>query len=637
MLLTGAIAAAAAGATAPSASAGTYRVFTCKTPAGTPTSTDGWRQEGFNAGPGQWDDDSCASGGLLRTFMSGDSAWTGNTWKGWSWNAPANTSIAGASVRYTYASNAGGDTGGAGLGWWMFRNSTDYTGANVVATCHAYAGFGDSRGTAGIGESSSFGIATGCLGNPTGWCAAGHRIEAQIDGATVDLRDAADPNVTSSAGTLLEPRTLTGTESLSWTGTDAGSGLWESEVKIGPTVVVPRSTVDGNGGRCSVLEGGFGWPVPCKLSASQNLSIDTTTVPDGTYPLTATVWDAANNASTIASKRITIDNIPAPAIKPAPSSDNTKINDPRVEGEARVGALLTAFDGNWTDASAQLTRVWQQADSVDGPWTTVPASVGPTYRPNALMAGKFVRISVTAVSKEGTTTVSSAARAIEQASGGSLALLTANNGTGGDPATGKLVPSKKRTKAKVAFKKTVKVAGKLVDAAGTPISGAQIDAFETVAPSGARSKVGTVTTDSRGRYSWAPATRSNRVVDLAYSRQKGSDNYQSTQSLQVLVRAGISIKLKRPRIRARGTGVLTGRVVVDGLPTTGIRVEIHSRGARGRDLVIGTAKTDGNGRFKWSHRFDASYGFVPLSVKVLSDRDMPALGSRSRQVRLLIG
>ena len=222
-------------------------------------------------------------------------------------------------------------------------------------------------------------------------------------------------------------------------------------------------------------------------------------------------------------------------------------------------------------------------------------------------------------------------------SGGSLALLSANNGAGGDPSTGKLVPSKARTKATVGFKKTLRIAGKLVDAAGTPIAGGQIDVFETIAPGGARTKIASITSDAKGRYSWTPATRSNRLEELAYSRQKGSDNYQSTQSLQVFVRAGVHIKLKRKRIASRGTGIITGRVIVDGFPASGVRVEAFAIGTRGNHSG-GTVKTDSSGRFRWKYRYDrVAHGTVALFFKVHRDPAMPALDGRSNVVRQRIG
>jgi 5-hydroxyisourate hydrolase-like protein (transthyretin family) len=630
-----ALTAAAAGvlAAAP-AHAASYRVYSCKTPSGKATSTAGWSESAFASGPGQWVGQDCANDGALHIFMSGD-GWPGNTWKAWTWTAPAGTSIANAAVRYDVSDAIAGDGPTVGPGWWLFKDGTAFDATHVVRTCISRWGCTNSNGLVNVaGPASSFGVVAGCLGDPAGWCAGGNRFDARLFYAAIDLNDANDPTVSNVSGTALETRSLSGSETLAWTATDQGGGIYQSEVKIGTTVVAARSTVDTNSGQCATIEGGFGAPVPCKLSASQTMSVDTTKVADGTYTLVATVWDAAGNASTIASRRITIDNVPPPAIKPAPGDDPDR-NKPKVLGPPTVGAQLTAFDGAWTDVSAQITREWQSSDSLNGPWTTITGAVATTYRPSALMSGKYLRLAITATSKEGTGTATSTPVFVDPQSGGNLDLLSANNGAGGDPSSGRLVPAKKRTKAKVGFKRTLRVAGKLLDAAGKPIAGGSIDVYETVA-GGARTKVATITSDVRGRYSWSPATRSNRLVELQYSRQKGSDQYQSGQSLQVLVRAGVNVKLARRHIPPQGRGVLRGRVLVDGFPTDGVWVEIRTT-VRGRDQVIGTARTDAAGRFRWSHKFAAKFGYVPLRVRVRGDRNMPALPSTSRTVRLLIG
>ena len=169
------------------------------------------------------------------------------------------------------------------------------------------------------------------------------------------------------------------------------------------------------------------------------------------------------------------------------------------------------------------------------------------------------------------------------------------------------------------------------------VAGGQIDVFETIAPGGARTKIASITSDAKGRYSWTPATRSNRLEEPAHSRQKGSHNYQSTQSLQVFVRAGVHIKLKRKRIASRGTGIITGRVIVDGFPASGVRVEAFAISTRGNHSG-GTVKTDSSGRFRWKYRYDrVAHGTVALFFKVHRDHAMPALDGRSNVVRQRIG
>ncbi|MDQ8046308.1 MAG: hypothetical protein AAGC46_09960, partial [Solirubrobacteraceae bacterium] len=615
--------------------------WSCKTAGGTPTTSTGW-----TSSLGAWNysnaSQNCTGGGPLQLDATPQmNVPTNQPGMLWQYQAPPNTTISTASL--LWAGQQSGSDYSATVGITVNRDSTAYDGDHVLDNCQWFAGCaGEPLATRTYNVNADrLLVGIGCGGSDGASCQGGDRAHVQIYSAGIDLVDNSAPQVGTMSGSLFANRSLQGNESLIVPVSDVGVGVADIAVSIDGTPAINRQPVDTNGNLCVPIEGGYRAPVPCKLNVTANLSVPTNVVADGQHTITGTVWDAAGNATPFLSQKVTIDNVPPPAIKPstATATNVPNPNAPRIDGDASVGALLTAFDGNWTDATAQLTRTWQVADSATGPWTDIPAAVGPTYRPNALQAGKYLRITVTAVTKEGTTAASSDARLVSQSQAGSLALtsLSANNGTGGNPATGKLVPSSKRTKATVNFKKTVHVAGKLVDATGTPIAGGQIDVFETIAPSGTRTKVGTITTDSKGRYSWSPATRSNRVEELAYSRQSGSDNYQSTQSLQVFVRAGVTIKLQRKHIPSHGKGIITGRVLVDGFPASGVRVEVFAIGTHGNQSG-GTVRTNGTGHFKWSYRYTrVAHGAVALFVKVHRDPDMPALDGRSNIVRQRIG
>ncbi len=618
------------------ADAGTMRHWSCKTGGGTATSAAGW-----SGAVGSWNfstaSQNCAGGGPLQLDATPQlNVSTNQGPMTWTYQAPPNTTVANATL--LWAGQLSGSDYSASVGITVNRDSTAYDGDHVMDNCQWFMGCAGQplawRTYAVNADRVLVGIA--CGGSNGAYCNTGDRGHVQIYSAAIDLVDNSSPTTTGAvSGSLLASRTLQGNESLVIPLSDTGVGVADVEVKIDGTPAIARTPVDANGGNCVPIEGGYRAPVPCKLAATANLSVPTNVVADGAHSVTATVWDAAGN-TTVINQKVTIDNVPAPSIKTPPANSRSDANNPAIQGDARPGSLLTAVDGVWTDATAQLARQWQVADTPDGPWSDIPAAVASTYRPSALQAGKYLRLVVTATSKEGSGTASSVARSVDSASGGSLALLSANNGSGGDPSTGKLVPSKARKKATVRFKKTVRVAGKLVDAAGKPIAGGQIDVYETIAGA-ARVKVASITSDSKGRYSWSPATRSNRVVDLAYSRQKGSDNYQSTQSLQVFVRAGVHIKLKRKRIGSFGTGIITGRVLVDGFPASGVRVEAFAIGRR-KHQSGGTVRTDGNGRFRWKYRYDrVAHGTVALYFKVHRDPAMPALDGRSNIVRQRIG
>lgn len=622
------------GAAAP-AHAGTMRYWSCQTAGGVATSATGW-----TGVIGSWNysnaSEGCSGGGPMQLDATPQlNVPTNQGGAVWTYQAPANTTIS--TARVVWGGWLNGADYSASVGMTVNRDSSAYDGAHVLDNCQFFAGCSSVAAAARTYSVNAdrLLIGLGCGGSDGAVCGAGDRGHLRIYSAGIDLVDDSAPSPAAAAsGSALRAGTLAGGESLIVPVTDTGVGVADIEVKLDGAVVVPRANIDNNGGKCVPIEGGYKWPVPCRLAATATVTVPTAAVADGAHMLTATVWDAAGNPAVLVNQKVTTDNVPPPAIKSSTSS-GTNSNLPRIDGVPAVGAQLTGFDGAWTDVSAQITREWQSSDSVNGPWAAITGAVATTYRPSALMSGKYLRLAVTATSKEGTGTATSTPVFVDPQSGGNLDLLSANNGAGGDPSSGRLVPAKKRTRATVGFKHAVRVAGKLLDAAGKPIGGGSIDVYETVA-GGARAKVATITSDARGRYSWSPSTRSNRLVELQYSRQKGSDQYQSGQSLQVLVRAGVSAKLARRHIPAQGRGVLRGRVLVDGFPTDGVWVEIRTT-VRGHDQVIGTARTDAAGRFRWSHKFAAKFGYVPLRVRVRGDRNMPALPSTSRTVRLLIG
>lgn len=443
-------------AVAAPAQAGVYSYWTCKTPAGVPTSTEGW--SGTTSMTYTSPTNGCAGGGALSAEFAG-AAITYATTTGirWRFDAPTGTRIVDADVFRSWAVNAATD--GAGVAvyrddfWWDAEHVPEYCLAFVgnCSTAHGWLRL-HVDATLLAFDAGCYGPAgsTGCQGNPSG------RSWQRWHSARLRLRDDTTPTAANPSGTVLDARPLRGVETLTLAAADTGSGVWQGEVRIGDTVVVPRSVVHDNDGRCDAIDvdaadpNEFAWARPCPLATAASWIFDSARVPDGEHTLTATLWDAAGNASTVLSRKVTVRN-------PRP--------------------------------------------------------------------------------------------------------LRSDNGVGGDPATGRLVPSGKRTRVRVDYGRAVRVQGRVVDAAGRPIAGAQIDVFEQVRRDGApRRLVGAVTSDARGAYTYRPRAHSNRAVELAYSQERGSTSYRSTQALELQVRAGVTLRADDASIPAFGRVTLRGRV-----------------------------------------------------------------------------
>ncbi len=304
------------GACAPTAQAGTYDVWSCKTPSGTPTSTAGWT--GTSSLLFDLPTNDCALGGRLTAkFSAAGGAVSGGLFASWRFAAPTGTTVQSVVLnRSSVARPAAGDQGAAARATIFSGDGSDPE-AGVLENCTSAPG-----GCAAVEaakdaaefkvDGAAFGFGAGCAG-PTGesTCAqgTGSRARLAVDSAKITLADDAPPTAKVS-GKILEGGPVRGKSQIKLTATDDGSGVWQAEVRIGAEIVMPRRTVDTNAGKCAQLDGtkAFGWPVPCAKSVSATLPFNAKKAQDGSQLLTVTVWDAANNPVVAISDPVSVDN-----------------------------------------------------------------------------------------------------------------------------------------------------------------------------------------------------------------------------------------------------------------------------------------------------------------------------------------
>jgi hypothetical protein len=144
----------------------------------------------------------------------------------------------------------------------------------------------------------------------------------------------------ATGGALLTGGTLRGTQTLSYTATDADSGIHDVAARIGTATV----GTDSYGDRCANDD----WNA-CPLREDRgDTPIDTSRVPDGTYQPTFVVTDAAGNTATVdTGHAITINNAhtndrrraqkqPGPA-RPRPGPKAERCEKPRPTWSCRSG------------------------------------------------------------------------------------------------------------------------------------------------------------------------------------------------------------------------------------------------------------------------------------------------------------
>lgn len=299
-----------------SAHAGTMRHWVCVTDGGVPTANiAGWVGTNQNApGGNAYSDCGNANPMGLRADMT---AITGGMTNGngvaYTYTAPSGTTISTARLQIYGVVN--GDDQAASMGIVLYRGGQAYDGDHVLTQCQRFTGCTNLPTTAvtyGV-NSPVFMAWVGCgTGTPGASCGGGNRGEVRVQRGFMNLVDDTPPTVGGQGGTVMQDVALRGTESFTFSAGDVGVGVSDVEVRIDDTVIVPRQKIDNNDGKCLPVEGGYLWPVPCKTSVAATAQLDTTKVADGAHTLTATVWDAAGNATSAVSRRITVQNTPAP-------------------------------------------------------------------------------------------------------------------------------------------------------------------------------------------------------------------------------------------------------------------------------------------------------------------------------------
>ena len=306
MLLAGALVLAAA---AP-AHAGTYTVFACATPNGTPAPAEGWAVEdqtggGVNLGAG-----GCANGGPMRAELHGGRQFAEGQYGDLFFTAPEGLPLVGftlyrnAIVRASSYGNYHYDLFTHDMEGRIRQPSDEYCHVPCsVPSPPAPSDLSEANARSWTTRASRLTVRVSCAPNPNTVPGQHPEVCNSVDGnaspaaayvhrAEMVLEDLSDPEFTSPpAGTLFDTsRELNGTVSASFAARDQGSGVYQAVIEVDgrPVVTAP---IDDNGGKCRKP---FVARVPCKAGASAagTVSLDTTVLPDGPHNVRLLVQDA---------------------------------------------------------------------------------------------------------------------------------------------------------------------------------------------------------------------------------------------------------------------------------------------------------------------------------------------------------
>lgn len=325
------------------AQAGSYHVYSCRTPSGESAPVDGW--SGSVAAGGAFDDyalNTCGEGGALVAALGGATTHAANVDRAtWVFTAPSAMRIAAARL-WRAGDNAGGQVVNATYQFFLAgpelasgfdeciftqfcsgegdiatplsaANQVNVPTANLGATLYASASCGGASGRecpAGAGDLNGFAAAL------------------YLFAADLTLEDNEGPHATNASHELATAPVVEGQSNLFFEATDGGSGVYEAVFSVDGSTI-QRTVLNSNGGRCKdvgqTTDGlaAFLFVQPCAGSVSVDVPFDTTKVANGAHHLTVSVIDAAGNQAPVVDRDITIAN-PVPPGSPNGTNASTQ-------------------------------------------------------------------------------------------------------------------------------------------------------------------------------------------------------------------------------------------------------------------------------------------------------------------------
>jgi hypothetical protein len=557
---------------APCAQAGSYHVYTCRTPSGESAPADGW--SGSVGAGGAYDvytRNTCAEHGALIAALGDQTSHVVNTDRAtWAFDTPSADRLKTATL-WRAGDTDGGATANATYQFWVSAPSETsvvdeciaalkcksegeseqpQSSANrlLVPPAHLGAHIYVNASCAGPTEREPYECKAG-VGDPNGYAAAVYLYAADIT-----LEQTSGPSAGNVGGELAGAPSISGTSDLTFSASDPGSGVYEVVFGVDGQVM-QTAVLDENGGRCSdVGQSTDGLPAflyvqPCKSSVSADVGFDTTKLGNGTHHLVVSVTDAAGNSAPVLDRNVTIANPTLPSI-----------------------SSLANGTGGSAVAAAGTT-----SSPLNGTYASVPATL--------------------AVSWKGTRS-----RHLTSAYGRSQTVTGRLTGPGGVP-----------------------IAGAMIDLLATAdYAGATPSAMPSPR------------TRPDGRFTVRlPGGVSSRTLRFAYRTHLADALPVTVQTLTLSVGAGIAL-IVSPRTAGVGRSIFfSGRLLGGSIPRGGKQLVLEARSPGGSWIKFNVIRTDARGRYRASYRFKlpgpARYQFRVLSE---AEADYPFAGGSSNLVNV---
>lgn len=212
-----------------------------------------------------------------------------------------------------------------------------------------------------------------------------------------------------------------------------------------------------------------------------------------------------------------------------------------------------------------------------------------------------------------------------------------NNGGGGDLSSARFVQnSSKGRSIRVKHGRKAPINSRLVDAAGTPIVGAQVDIWEHINVAGAvERQLTSLLSDGDGWVRFLPRTTANKLITFKWSAVRGSTQYNTTDATKLIVDGALKIRAVRRKVKPGKLMKLTGKLYGEGMPkSVPIQVQLLKKK---KWQVVAIVNTKKNGTFKWNYRFKYTrYGNFRFRTIVRKSSDLAVEPAKSRSLRIRV-
>ncbi len=458
---------------------------------------------------------------------------------------------------------------------------------------------------------------------------------------TLTLQDNTPPDISGVSGGVAAAAasgaTLSGSQTLSFTATDAGSGVRSATVTLIPqTGEEPVTHTFDFASECTYDS----WNV-CPLTQSvSGYTLNTATLADDTYAVELSVTDAAGNETSEQLGAFTSDNAPTDTTPPSIAAAEN----------VTVGSSLTAEPGSWSAASeagpVSYGYQWETCGTQGEHCQAITGADTATYTPIDADVGHTLRALVTAADYDGEASASSPQTPTIGSPAGPVQTLP---GPGSPTPTIAGIPPSPNLDtsspvAQVSLNGPVRIArtymasaltvtGRLRSTAGTPVVGASLDILETPGEEGPPRLIGHATTASDGTFTVRVAEGSSRTLTVAYPGTHDPGGYAAQASVTETVDSGVQLRITPVRTSATGSITITGSVGGP-IPHDGVLVELLVH-YRGQWVPFRAPRTNAAGRFRSVYQFQGGSGRFPFRAEIPAGQaDFPYASGYSNIVRV---